>query len=248
MYQSPIPHAVPNAPRVLVLEDRMNRNCSVVELLNSASFRASASATSKALIHAFAVREPDLVIIDLDLQDEDGLELLRELRKSSIVPIILITAAHCSEVDRVVGLELGADDYLSRPVGSHEVLARSRAVVRRRTMNRASPSRRKELRYAFAGWTLDQRNHDLSSPSGRSIALTKNEYALLSAMVEAPRRALSREHLLRATRVHEDVYDRSIDVQILRLRRKLKDDHTTSPLIRTQRGVGYIFDADVTII
>ena len=115
-------------------------------------------------------------------------------------------------------------------------------------MDSANPSKRTELRYAFAGWVLDQRNHELLAPSGKSIALTKNEYALLCALVSAPRRALTREHLLQTTRVHEDVYDRSIDVQILRLRRKLEDDPARPQLIRTKRGVGYILQADVTIL
>jgi len=248
MYQDIGYTAVARASRVLVLEDGRAAKPTIVTILNNAALRASVVTGRRALIHALSVREPDLIIIDLDVDEEDGLDILRELRGRSIVPVILITALRCDEVDRVVGLEMGADDYLSRPIGSHELLARIRAALRRRTMDSANPLKRTELRYTFNGWILDQRSRELLSPAGKRIALTKNEYALLSALVAAPRRALTREHLLQATRVHEDVYDRSIDVQVLRLRRKLEDDAASPRLIRTQRGVGYVLDADVTIL
>jgi two-component system OmpR family response regulator len=163
------------------------------------------------------------------------------------VPVILITGSRREEIDRVVGLELGADDYMTKPLSLRELLARVRAVLRRRSMDRLSPARQRECVYRFADWCFDQRQRALISPDAAVIALTKGEYALLSAFVQAPRRTLTREHLLQATRVHEDVYDRSIDVQILRLRRKLKEDAQAPRLIRTERGVGYRFDADVEI-
>jgi DNA-binding response OmpR family regulator len=148
----------------------------------------------------------DLVILDLRLGQTDGLDLLREIRSSSEVPVILVTA-HCrDEIDRVVGLELGADDYLTKPFNLRELLARVRAVLRRFDAGRATRNRDQERgRRHFGGWRLDLRTRRLTDPDGVPVALTKGEYALLIAFLDAPQRPLSREHLLRATRMHEDV-------------------------------------------
>jgi DNA-binding response OmpR family regulator len=178
--------------------------------------------------------EPSLVILDLRLGQDDGLDLLRELRARSDVPVIITTGHRRDEIDRVVGLELGADDYVIKPFGLRELLARIRAVLRRNELGRAASHRDGEQgRYRFAGWLLDRRTRQLTDPSGTPVALTKGEYSLLTAFLDAPQRPLSREHLLQATRIHEDVFDRSIDVQILRLRRKLEPDPSTPRLIRT---------------
>src|SRR5205823_5978196 len=147
---------------------------------------------------------------------EDGFDLLREVRSSSDVPVVVITGHRREDVDRVVGLELGADDYLTKPFNLRELLARVRAVLRRLDGARAAAAREPQRgSFRFYGWQLDRKNRRLTDPAGAPVALTKGEYALLVAFLEAPRRALSREHLLHATRVHEDVFDRSIDVQIL---------------------------------
>ena len=186
--------------------------------------------------------EVNLVILDLRLGSEDGLDLLREVRVSSEVPVIIITGHRCDDIDRVVGLELGADDYLTKPFNLRELLARVRAVLRRFDVGRAAPVRDPERgRFRFSGWQLDRRIRQLTDPAGTPVALTKGEYAMLLAFIEAPQRPLSREHLLQATRVHEDVFDRSIDVQILRLRRKLERDRNAPRVIRTERGIGYVF-------
>jgi DNA-binding response OmpR family regulator len=186
--------------------------------------------------------EPGLVILDLRLGEDDGLDLLRELRARSDVPVIIMTGHRRDEIDRVVGLELGADDYLIKPFGLRELLARIRAVLRRHELGRIASHRGAEQgRYNFAGWSLDRRIRRLTDPNGAAVVLTKGEYALLTAFLDAPQRPLSREHLLQATRIHEDVFDRSIDVQILRLRRKLEPEPSTPRLIGTERGVGYVF-------
>jgi DNA-binding response OmpR family regulator len=189
-----------------------------------------------------AAREPALVILDLRLGQEDGLDLLRQTRSRSDVPVIIVTGNRVDEIDRVVGLELGADDYITRPFGLRELLARVRAVLRRLDRARAvPPSEHERVGYQFSGWRLSLRTRRLTAPTGAEVALTNGEYALLVAFLDAPQRPLSREHLLQATRVHEDVFDRSIDVQILRLRRKLEQDPSAPHMIQTERGVGYIF-------
>lgn len=190
--------------------------------------------------------EVNLVILDLRLGSEDGLDLLREVRLSSEVPVIIITGHRRDDIDRVVGLELGADDYLTKPFNLRELLARVRAVLRRFDAGRTAPVRPAERgRFRFSGWHLDRKSAQLVDPAGSPVSLTKGEYAMLLAFVEAPQRPLSREHLLHATRVHEDVFDRSIDVQILRLRRKLEREPNSPRMIQTQRGVGYVFAVPV---
>lgn len=191
---------------------------------------------------AEAEHEISIVILDLRLGIEDGLDLLREIRSHSDVPVIIATGHRRDEIDRVVGLELGADDYVTKPFNLRELLARVRAVLRRLDRGRAAPPRGSERGgYQFGGWRLSLRTRRLTAPTGAEVALTKGEYALLVAFLDAPQRPLSREHLLQATRVHEDVFDRSIDVQILRLRRKLEQDPSAPQFIQTERGVGYVF-------
>ncbi|MGC1304759.1 MAG: response regulator [Caulobacteraceae bacterium] len=238
----------PHSARIYVVDDDPSMQRMIVNYINEHNMRAIAASGRQKLLQLLASKEPDLIILDLNLGDEDGLDLLREVRAKSIVPVILITGNRSEEIDRVVGLELGADDYVTKPFSLRELLARVRAVLRRRSMDSLSPMRRTEQKYAFEGWLFDQRARRLHSPTGETVALTKGEFALLSAFVTAPRRPLSREHLLQATRVHEDVFDRSIDVQILRLRRKLEPDPREPRMIRTERGVGYIFDTEVQIV
>jgi two-component system OmpR family response regulator len=189
---------------------------------------------------------PSLILLDLRLGQEDGLDVLKEIRSHSHVPIIIMTGHSREEVDRIVGLELGADDYLAKPFGLREMLARVRAVLRRHEMGRAARARDLERGgYRFNGWSLDRRTRRLVNPGGAAVLLTKSEYALLLAFLKAPQRPLTREMLLQATRVREDIFDRSIDVQVLRLRRKLEIDPNAPRVIETERGVGYIFTAKV---
>ncbi len=172
--------------------------------------------------------------------------MLREVRSSSDVPVIIITGHRRDDIDRVVGLELGADDYMTKPFNLRELLARARAVLRRFEIGRAAPARDPERgHYRFSGWLLDRKTRQLTDPDGAPVALTKGEYALLLAFLDAPQRPLSREHLLQATRVHDDVFDRSIDVQILRLRRKLEREPSAPRVIQTERGIGYVFAVPV---
>jgi two-component system OmpR family response regulator len=190
--------------------------------------------------------EPSLIILDLHLGRDDGLEILRDIRSSSDVPVVVMTGHRLDEVDRIVGLELGADDYVVKPFNPREMLARVRAVLRRQEMGRVGRVRDPQRGgYRFNGWRLERRNHRLVDANGVTILLSKGEYALLVAFLEAPQRPVSREHLLQATRIHEDISDRSIDVQVLRLRRKLEVDPSAPCIIRTERGVGYVFELAV---
>jgi two-component system OmpR family response regulator len=186
--------------------------------------------------------QPCLIILDLRLGQDDGLDLLREIRSRSDVPIIITTGHRPEEIDRIVGLELGADDYIVKPFSLRELLARVRAVLRRQEMGRVARARDPERGgYRFDGWQLERRGRRLLDRNGAPVPLSKGEYGLLLAFLEAPQRPLTREHLLQATRIHDDIFDRSIDVQILRLRRKLEIDPGAPRLIQTERGVGYIF-------
>jgi DNA-binding response OmpR family regulator len=227
---------------ILVVDEDPTVRQMVVDFLGEHNMRAVAAGGRHEMARRLAESEPHLVILDRRLGEADGLDLLRELRARSDIPVIITNGHRCDEIDRVVGLELGADDYLIKPFGLRELVARIRAVLRRRAC--APVDRQERLdrgRYRFDGWELDRRTRRLTDPHGNPVRLTKGQYAILNAFLDAPQRPLSREHLLQATRVHEDILDRSIDVQVLRLRRKLKSDPGASSTIQTERGVGYVF-------
>jgi two-component system, OmpR family, response regulator len=227
---------------VLVVEDDPALQRMILNYFVENNIQTHVANNRQEMVDRLDKTEVNLVILDLRLGSEDGLDLLREVRLSSEVPVIIITGHRRDDIDRVVGLELGADDYLTKPFNLRELLARVRAVLRRFDVGRATQARDPERgRFRFSGWQLDRRTRQLVDPAGAPVALTKGEYAMLVAFLEAPQRPLSREHLLQATRVHEDVFDRSIDVQILRLRRKLERDPSAPSVIRTERGVGYVF-------
>ena len=187
---------------------------------------------------------PSLIVMDRQTSRNDGLDRLRSIRKCD-VPVIM-TGHVPDEMDRVIGLELGADDYVIKPFGLRELLARARAILRRRGMASGARTGGSERGgYRFGGWRLERRSRRLVAPNGAPIPLSKSEYALLVAFLEAPQRPLSREHLLQATRVHQDIFDRSVDVQVARLRGKLEIDPSQPRMIQTERGIGYVFSPPV---
>ncbi|MER9131342.1 winged helix-turn-helix domain-containing protein [Mesorhizobium sp. M0768] len=217
--------------------------------LESQNFRVSAVADSRAMSRVLNEKPVDLMILDMRLADEDGFDIMRQLGSPPEAPIIIITGHRCDEVDRVVGLELGADDYITKPFGLRELLARIRAVLRRSRSTQPHPRGKKPIRYRFAGWELDMRMRRLRSAAGEATPLTAGEFNLLTALLKSPQQILSREQLLAASRVHdEEVFDRSIDVQILRLRRKLEVNPSEPKLIVTERGAGYIFATAVEVL
>jgi two-component system, OmpR family, response regulator len=229
---------------VLVVEDDPALQRMILNYFGENNIRTLLASGRQDMVGQLGSTEVNLVILDLRLGQEDGLDLLREIRSSNDVPVIIITGHRRDDIDRVVGLELGADDYLTKPFNLRELLARVRAVLRRFDTGRPArdPGRG---RFRFCGWQLDCHTRRLTDPADAPVTLTKGEYALLVAFLDAPQRPLSREHLLQSTRVHEDVFDRSIDVQILRLRRKLERDPSTPRVIQTERGVGYVFAVPV---
>ncbi len=187
----------------------------------------------------------DLVILDIMLPGPSGVEICRDLRTSSNVPIMMLTARG-DETDRIVGLEIGADDYMSKPFSPNELLARIKALLRRARMvtTGARPDQRRA--FSFAGWSLDVLKRELRNPNGVIIDLSAGEFDLLVAFLESPQRILSREHLLDAARNREPTaFDRSIDVQVSRLRRKLESSDDGDRFIKTVRGAGYMFQPDV---
>jgi two-component system OmpR family response regulator len=231
-------------PHILMIKGDAVNVDSIVGYLDRYGFHVRTRSSLQDGLRDLAARAPDLVILDLHPGRAEGLETLREIRSQSDVPVIIITDTRDDELDRVLSLELGADDCITRPVGLRELVARMRAVLRRRLV--VCPAQGPDRgRYRFGGWILDRRHHSLTDPAGSPVGLSKGEYALLVAFLDAPQRPLSRVHLLQATRLHEDIFDRSIDVQVLRLRRKLEQDPSAPRLIRTERGVGYTFTAPV---
>jgi DNA-binding response OmpR family regulator len=231
-----------NVGHIIVVDDDSSLRQVVIRFLEEHNIPAKSASNGAELKRHFEGTQPSLIILDLRLGQDDGLDLLREIRSHSDIPVIITTGHRPDEIDRIVGLELGADDYIVKPFSLRELLARVRAVLRRqeigRTARASDPARGG---YRFNGWQLERRGRTLLDPDGSPVALSKGEYALLLAFLEAPQRPLTREHLLQATRIHEDIFDRSIDVQVLRLRRKLEVDPSTPRVIQTERGVGYVF-------
>ena len=233
---------------ILAVDDDVAIRELIAEYLGENGFRVSIAASGHEM-HAILARERiDLIVLDVKMPGEDGFVLARNVRAASDTPIIMLTGQG-HEVDRVLGLELGADDYVTKPFSPRELQARIKAVLRRydpTSSGTEHPRREPESRaYQFAGWTLTMGARKLSSPVGAKVDLTNGEFALLVTFLRSPKRVLSRDQLLESSRLHDDIYDRSIDVQILRLRRKIEVDPNEPTLIRTERGAGYCFDADV---
>lgn len=221
---------------ILVVDDDPAIRQLVGDFLAQHGFRTAAAASGIEMDRLIAIDPPALVVLDLMLPGEDGLAICRRLAATDIAVIML--SALGEEMDRIVGLELGADDYLAKPVSPRELLARIRAVLRRQ---QAAPDLSGGANYRFSGWSFDPRRRELRSPSGVNVALSSGESRLLSAFVERPQRVISRDQLLDLVRGDSaDVFDRAVDVQISRLRKKLHGEDG-SDLIVTVRNEGYMF-------
>ena len=226
---------------ILLVDDDGEIRRLVSKLLRDEGHRVTTAANAPELREALRHRTPDLVLLDVMLPGTDGLTLCRELRATSNLPVIMLTAKG-DDLDRIVGLEMGADDYLAKPFHPRELLARIRAVLRRAQPSEGGGAKSgREIR--FAGWRLDTARRELCNPNGVVIDLSSGEYDLLLTFLETPQRVLSRELLLDATRNRDaEPFDRAIDVQVSRLRRKLE---TAGEVIKTVRGAGYLFVPDV---
>jgi len=238
-------------PHVLVVDDDAHIRDLLGSYLSENQLRVSTAGDGREMQRILKESVIDLLMLDLRLRDEDGMQLARQVRETSRIPVIIVTGVQ-DEADRVMGLETGADDYVLKPFSNREVLARVRAVLRRYHVREQAgmPARDTKRRaYRFAGWELNLLARRLTGPDGHRVELSNGEFNLLLALCEAPQRVLSRDQLLELSRLHgAEVYDRSIDVQILRLRRKIEVDASAPKLIRTERGAGYVFDTQVDVL
>jgi two-component system OmpR family response regulator len=231
---------------ILVVDDNKEIRDLLGRFLRKHDFKVTTARDGYEMRECLRKDAVDLIVLDLMLPGDDGLKLCREVRSASAVPIIMLTAMG-EDTDRIVGLEMGADDYVTKPFNPRELLARIKAVLRRTTGTGETfePPNTGGRILRFAGWTLDLVRRELRSPDGALIELTTGEYDLLVAFVENPQRILTRDHLLDVTRSRSaSAFDRSIDVQVSRLRRKVETEPDQS-LIKTVRGAGYIFAVPV---
>jgi two-component system, OmpR family, response regulator len=236
-------------PHVLAVDDDPAVRQLVVDYLGQNDLRVTTVANGRELEDVLAREAIDLVVLDLRLPGEDGMKIASKLRAESSIPILMLTG-RSEEADRVMGLELGADDYLTKPFSPRELLARIRALLRRAQAQATVADELSKLRaYRFGDWELNSRLRKLKSQDGRTIDLSNGEFSLLIAFLCAPQRILTREQLLDLSRLHNaEVYDRSIDVQILRIRRKIEVDPAHPKFILTERGAGYIFNSLVEVV
>ncbi len=234
-----------NAAHILIVDDDRQIRASLARFLTASGFRISAAEDGAAMFAAIEKGRFDLIVLDIMMPGEDGLTLCRRLREASRIPVIFLTALS-QEIDCVAGLELGADDYICKPIRPRELLARIRAVLRRAGDMTAPRECAPAVSHKFEGWHLDAVRRTLRNPQGALVELTGGEFDLLLVFAERPRHVLTRDQLLDLTRGKEAaVLDRSIDVQVGRLRRKIEADPQLPALIKTVRSGGYVFCADV---
>ncbi len=269
-------------PAILVVDDDEDLRLLLINYLTGHGMEVHGAGTATEAQTAVSSLQYDLVLLDMGLPDGDGMELARRWRADHPISIICVTG-RSEEADRVMGLELGADDYITKPFSLREVLARIRAVTRRvdravsavpalpaetvmagtqhgspatqwangKITNEPLPptTRNKHPRaYHFAGWSLNLNTRRLLRPDSQQVSLTNAEFNLLAVFLGTPKRIISREQLLERTRAFDDIFDRAIDVQILRLRRKLETDAKNPKLLCTERGVGYFLNAEVEAV
>jgi DNA-binding response OmpR family regulator len=233
---------------VLAVDDDPIIREAIGDYLGQYEFRVTAVSDGGAMQAVLSHEVVDLVVLDLTLRAEDGMTLARRLRDESAIPIIMLTGRR-EEADRVMGLELGADDYLTKPFSPRELLARIRTVLRRRRPE-VQQGRPQGIRaYRFDGWELNLNTRRLRNPEGEAVPLSNGEFSLLVVLLGAPNRILSRDQLLDMSRLHgDDVYNRSVNTQVMRLRRKLETDPANPRYICTERGAGYLFGVPVETI
>ena len=233
------------SPHILVVEDDRDISRLVGRYLRDNDCRVSLAGNGHEMHEAMLSNRIDLVVLDVMLPGEDGLALCRRLRGSSRIPVVMLTARG-EEVDRILGLEMGADDYMSKPFNPRELLARIRAVLRRTSFTGVASGERAARRMIFQRWAVDCTKRTLIDPHGRLVTLTSAEFDLLQVLCERSGRILTREQLLDLTQGRSaGAFERSIDVLISRIRRKIEHDPHRPELIKTVRSGGYVFTPDV---
>ena len=234
------------SPHIFVVDDEAAARDMVGDYLKLHGFKVTLCDGGASLRQCLSKDKPDLIVLDLNMPEEDGLSIVRDLKKSTNVPVIMLTAT-ASPIDRVVGLELGADDYLAKPAELRELVARIRSVIRRASQAAAAagPAGAAREKIRFGTKWLDIEARVLQDDEGVDHPLTTSEFNLLKAFVDHPRRVLSRERLLDLANARDpDAFDRAIDVRITRIRRKVEPDPNHPRIIRTIRGAGYVFSPD----
>jgi two-component system, OmpR family, response regulator len=232
-------------PHLLIVDDDREIRSLLSQYLEKNDFRTTAVADGREMRRVLDRSPVDLIVLDLMLPGEDGLTLCRELRTHSQLPVIMLTARG-EDVDRIVGLEIGADDYLAKPFNPRELLVRIRAVLRRSANAPRDPNPELVRSFSFAGWRLDTTRRTLTDPGGREVQLSGAEYRLLAVLLAAGNRVLSRTQLAELLRGREaDPFDRSIDVRVSRLRQILGDDARAPQIIKTVYGEGYVIGVPV---
>lgn len=237
--------SLPPRHHVLIVDDDRRIRAMLGQFLSERGLTVSEAGDGKSMFALLKQTRVDAIILDVMLPGDDGFTLCRRLRTDSTVPVILLTAIN-DAADRIAGLELGADDYVAKPFDPRELLARIRAVLRR--LGTSQPSVREQETYNFSGWALDPRRRTLRNRQNVLVDLTSGEFDLLQAFVEYPQQILHRDRLLDLARGRvNQSFDRSVDVQISRLRRKIEVDPAQPQLIKTVRSEGYIFTAEVSL-
>ncbi len=235
-------------PHILVVDDDREICSLLSQFLTRHGLRVSTARDGEDLLRQMAVGRIDLVILDLMLPGEDGLTLCRKIRRERDIPVIMLTAMG-EDVDRIIGLEMGADDYVAKPFNPRELLARIKAVLRRSTALPPSPSAPLDDGHhalCFDGWRLDLAKRVLFDPTGADVGLSSGEFDMMQAFAEHPQRVLTRDQLLDLARGRSaTLFDRSVDIQVMRLRRKIEADPKDPTLIKTVRAGGYLFTPKV---
>ncbi len=236
---------MPRQPHILIVDDDREIRSLVAQFLKKHSYRVTAAADGREMMRLMEKGRFDLVVLDLMLPGEDGLSLCRRVRAKSSLPIIMLTAMG-EETDRIIGLEMGADDYLPKPFNPRELLARIKAVLRRAADRGPAVLSSDVAAHVFDGWRLDTVKRELRAPDGALVPLTAGEFELLAALVERAGQVLRRDQLLDLTRGRDAApFDRSVDVLISRLRRKIEIDPKEPSIIKTVRGGGYVLASGV---
>ncbi len=235
-------------PNILVVEDDRETRALIAKYLTANACNVSTASNGREMDKVMAERRVDLLILDVMLPGEDGLSLCRKVRANSQMPIIMLTARG-EDVDRILGLEMGADDYLPKPFNPRELLARINAVLRRQAAALVASATNGATSFAFLDWRIDFRLRELRNPAGARVAMTSAEFDLLRIFCERPGRVLSRENLLDLTQGRNaGSLERSIDVLVSRIRRKIESDPQDATIIKTVRSGGYVFTPAVSAI